>query len=41
MSERHSPFIRIGTPQRGGIIAVADHASNFVPDSIDLGIAPI
>ena len=38
MSERHSPFIQIGTPQRGGIIAIADHASNYVPDDIQLGI---
>ena len=34
------PFIRIGTPARGGIIAIADHASNFVPDDIELGIPP-
>lgn len=33
-----APFIRTGTPQRGGIIAVADHASNRVPDGIELGI---
>ena len=34
------PFIRIGAPARGGIIAIADHASNFVPDDIELGIPP-
>ena len=32
------PFIRIGTPSRGGIIAIADHASNHVPDGMELGI---
>mgnify|MGYP002038193180 CR=1 FL=1 len=36
MSEQ--PFIRIGSPTRGGIIAIADHASNFVPEEIELGI---
>lgn len=38
MSETHPPFIRVGTPKRGGIIAVADHASNLVPEGIELGI---
>jgi predicted N-formylglutamate amidohydrolase len=33
-------FRRIGTPGRGGIVAVCDHASNSVPPDIDLGIAP-
>lgn len=28
----------VGTPKNGGILAVCDHASNFVPDDIDLGI---
>ena len=32
------PFIRIGTPSRGGIIAIADHASNHVPAGMELGI---
>lgn len=27
-----------GTPQAGGVLIVADHASNRVPDDIDLGI---
>ena len=27
-------------PRRGGIVLVADHASNFVPPDIDLGIYP-
>ncbi|MBD59201.1 MAG: N-formylglutamate amidohydrolase [Citromicrobium sp.] len=38
MNAPHPPFIRVGTPQRGGTIAVADHASNLVPDDIELGI---
>lgn len=28
----------LGEPQRGGILVVCDHASNHVPDDIDLGI---
>ncbi len=38
MNDMQTPFIRIGTPQRGGIIAVADHAGDAVPDEIELGI---
>lgn len=38
MNDQHAPFIRTGTSQRGGIIAIADHASNAVPDGIELGI---
>ena len=30
----------IGTPRFGGVLVVSDHASNRVPDDIDLGIAP-
>lgn len=30
----------IGTPRFGGILIVADHASNRVPEDIDLGIDP-
>lgn len=30
----------IGTPRFGGILVVSDHASNRVPDDIDLGVAP-
>ncbi|GAD48001.1 putative N-formylglutamate amidohydrolase [Caenibius tardaugens NBRC 16725] len=30
----------MGTPRFGGILVVADHASNTVPDDIDLGIDP-
>ena len=32
------PYRQIGTPRRGGIVCVADHASNHVPDDIPLGI---
>ena len=32
------PFRQVGEPRRGGIICVADHASNFVPPEVDLGI---
>ena len=35
-----SPYRRVGEPKRGGIVCVADHASNFVPDDIALGIDP-
>ena len=39
------PFRQIGTLKRGGpntenIVCVADHASNHVPDDLELGIAP-
>lgn len=30
----------VGTPRFGGILVVADHASNRVPEGIELGIAP-
>lgn len=33
-------FRVIGTPRFGGILVVADHASNRVPEDIDLGIDP-
>ena len=33
-------FQILGTPTKGGILAVCDHASNFVPPDIDLGISP-
>ena len=33
-------FRQIGTPRRGGIVAICDHASNHVPDDIHLGLAP-
>lgn len=31
-------YRQTGTPRRGGIVCVADHASNHVPDDIPLGI---
>ncbi len=33
-------FRIVGEPQPGGILVVADHASNRVPTDVDLGIAP-
>lgn len=33
-----APYRQAGEPKRGGIVCVADHASNFVPDDIELGI---
>ncbi len=33
-------FRIVGTPRFGGILVVSDHASNRVPDDIDLGIEP-
>ena len=33
-------FRIFGTPRFGGILVVGDHASNHVPDDIDLGIDP-
>lgn len=33
-------FAILGQPRFGGILVVSDHASNRVPDDIDLGIAP-
>ena len=30
----------LGEPKFGGILVVSDHASNRVPDDVDLGIAP-
>lgn len=32
------PYRQVGDVKRGGIVCVADHASNFVPEDIDLGI---
>ncbi|MFM5916195.1 MAG: N-formylglutamate amidohydrolase [Novosphingobium sp.] len=34
----HEAWRLIGTPLFGGILVVSDHASNHVPDDIDLGI---
>lgn len=33
-----NPYRQVGDVKRGGIVCVADHASNFVPEDIDLGI---
>ncbi len=34
----HKPYEMIGGFEHGGILIIADHASNVVPDDIDLGI---
>ena len=34
----HHPYRQVGEKHRGAIVCVADHASNHVPDGIDLGI---
>ena len=31
---------QLGTPRTGGILLIADHASNHVPEDIELGIDP-
>ena len=36
----HEAWRLLGTPRFGGILVVSDHASNRVPEDIDLGIAP-
>ena len=33
-----NPFRQVGDIKRGGLVCVADHASNFVPNDIELGI---
>ena len=33
-------FELLGAPQKGGLLIIGDHASNRVPDDIDLGIDP-
>jgi predicted N-formylglutamate amidohydrolase len=38
--KEHEAFRLLGTPRFGGILVVSDHASNRVPDDIDLGIDP-
>lgn len=37
----HEAFRLLGKPRFGGILVVADHASNRVPEDIDLGIDPV
>ena len=34
------PYRRVGEPKVGGIVCIADHASAYVPDDIELGVAP-
>ncbi len=34
----NDPWVILGQPESGGILVVCDHASNHVPDEIDLGI---
>ena len=36
----HEAYRIVGTPTTGGILVVSDHASNRVPEDIDLGIDP-
>lgn len=36
----HKAYRILGTPSAGGILVISDHASNRVPEGIDLGIAP-
>ena len=36
----HEAYRIVGQPRFGGILVVADHASNRVPEDIDLGIDP-
>lgn len=36
----HEAYRIVGTPKFGGILVVSDHASNRVPEGIDLGIDP-
>ena len=35
-----NPYRQVGEITRRQIVCVADHASNYVPDGVDLGIAP-
>jgi len=35
-----NPYRQVGTPTPGKIVCVADHASNFVPEDMQLGIDP-
>lgn len=35
-----APYRLLGTPRFGGVLVVADHASNRVPADIDLGVPP-
>ncbi len=35
-----TPFEILGTPRQGGFLIIGDHASNRIPEDIDLGIDP-
>lgn len=35
-----APYRLLGTPRFGGVLVVGDHASNRVPEGIDLGVPP-
>ena len=39
-SQVSEAYRQVGTPRRGGIVAVCDHASNHVPEDIVLGVDP-
>ena len=38
LAPMNDPWVILGQPQSGGILVVCDHASNHVPEHIDLGI---
>lgn len=40
MTAAQQPWELLGTPRADGILLVGDHASNYVPPDIDLGIGP-
>jgi len=40
MTTSDQPYRQIGTPRPGGIVVVSDHASNLVPEDIELGVPP-
>ncbi|RVU04439.1 N-formylglutamate amidohydrolase [Novosphingobium umbonatum] len=41
IAPEHEAYRLIGTPRFGGIQIISDHASNRVPEGIDLGIDPV
>lgn len=40
MTQSAEAWTLLGQPKTGGILLIADHASNFVPSDLDLGIEP-
>jgi predicted N-formylglutamate amidohydrolase len=40
LAKMNDPWVILGQPTSGGILVVCDHASNHVPEAIDLGIDP-